>query len=342
MGRNQKYDFTLSNGLVVTAKHLLDFKEKHNYIDHKLAAICTRAAAELYPGRNIRIHRSRINRILACADHSHSDGTFAKVLQKHETPVFCHVLGLTPAELTGLDDPPPIIVADAFGDPNRAHQFYEALSEHQPRAAELVGWAEFLPCSLETEDFMHEHHQSIFADQFDSREQLDEVVARYDAIGNPRRKAILNAGPNRHWTFTHIMMQSHLEKLALPKNKASEYCECGVDSRRACLQGLSFFIRDPSWKINLLIVKDKDAQKTRRRLPGIDSQVVLLDKNGKGLFAFWRYGDGTLSWTIDPTTVARKHRCVETFRNVAAWRSDVDCQGVLDFLARLQERLSQW
>lgn len=102
MAGRQKCD--LPDGLIAAARHLQQFKEENALTDQSLAAICTRAAAELYPDRNIRVHRSRISRILACANPAGSGRMPAPVLVEHEQVILAHVIGITRHQLIGLDD----------------------------------------------------------------------------------------------------------------------------------------------------------------------------------------------------------------------------------------------
>ena len=68
-----------------------------------------------------------------------------------------HVLGVSPEQLVG-DHAEGIITWDPLTNPKRAHHFLGLMDEYGRNARELFGWAEFLPCSLETREFMHRHH----------------------------------------------------------------------------------------------------------------------------------------------------------------------------------------
>ena len=139
-------------------------RERLGLTQEELAARCARAAEEILRPEDLRragrMSRSRVAHIEQAHLPRPGKGV-AITLQPHEVKILAHALGVSPEELAG-DHAEGIITWDPLTNPHRARHFLSLVDTYGRSAKELLAWAEFLPCSLETRDFMHAHHQAIF------------------------------------------------------------------------------------------------------------------------------------------------------------------------------------
>jgi transcriptional regulator with XRE-family HTH domain len=292
-----------------------------------LAARC-RAAAEEILGPEDRLRAGRPSRTrIAHIEQAHRTRPgkgVAMALQPHEVKILAHALGVSPEQLVG-EHAERIVTWDPLTNPERARHFTSLLDEAGRSARALLGWAEFLPCSLETRDFMHAHHEAIFrADALHLPEELRSdytraVVRMYDTIGDRRREDLLGAAAARPWVFTHMMLRSDLERIAAG---AGPYEAIGDATRRACLAHVRALVADRSLRVDLVIAEDREG--LRELFQGFDSMVVF-----DGSLAFWRHYSGDIAYTTHPSIVRLRRNLLETFREHAAWR---ETGGALHFL----------
>jgi transcriptional regulator with XRE-family HTH domain len=305
-------------------------REELRLTQEDLAERCNHAARELLdPGDMSRVGRMSRTRI-AHIEQAHLPRPgkgVAIALQPHEVRFLAHALGVAPEQLVG-DHAEGIIAWDPLTNPRRAHHFLTLFDTYAGAARELTGWAEFLPCSLETRDFMHAHHLAIFSE--DARhlepgpraEYVRAAVTMYDTIGDRRREQLFSAAAARPWTFTHLILRSDLERIA---RGTDPYEGIPAAVRRECLANLRGLVSDGSLRIRLEVAEDDAGM--RHLFAGFDSLVVIDDA-----FSFWRYGTGDIAYTSHPDVVRVRRALIETFRACAVHREVHQVTGLLDGL----------
>jgi hypothetical protein len=171
------------------------------------------------------------------------------------------------------------------------------MNEHEDSASEILFWAEYLICSLETPEFMHSHHEALFSelDILGAHDDKRKVVQAYDSIGIARRKRLLDPMRERR-KLVQFIFASDLERIALG---TSEYASIRKDLRRTCLENVCDLISDSSLGLELVIISDKDTGRVRPALRDYDS-VGVFDE----CFVVWRYHSGRIAWSENP-----KHTC---------------------------------
>jgi hypothetical protein len=327
MGSTSEYDARYASLLPEVARRVQEFMNAQNpRLKHEKAArMFTRAALEL--GERRKITRRRLSKILACRLEEKPGASRARSLQRHELRAFAHA-GVPIDDLIQVET--DIVCWDALSNDRSARDFYERLAAELVDTAELLSWAEFLPCSLETKTFMEKHHESLFSEHYDYPDELEKVLQKFNAIGNHRRKALLDAGKDRPWKFTHILFESDLAKIS--DLNAPEYCCCPPATRHACLRNLAQLIKQPSSKITLVVVKDAAARSIKKKLHDYDSLVVLFNQSGAATYAFRRTHTGDISCTKRKEELADRRKSLENLRNLAAWDSSRDFKASLDLL----------
>src|SRR5579859_3400115 len=54
------------------------------------------------------------------------------------------------------------IVPDPLVNEEQSRVFFDSFAKFIAMSTDLIGWAKFLPCSLETPEFIQEHHRALF------------------------------------------------------------------------------------------------------------------------------------------------------------------------------------
>jgi transcriptional regulator with XRE-family HTH domain len=330
MGTTSRLIEVLPSQMREIAFQVRRLREELRLTQEDLAEQCNRAARELLdPGdlsRVARMSRSRIAHIEQAHLPRPGKGV-AIALQPHEVRLLAHALGVAPEQLVG-DHAEGIITWDPLTNPRRAHHFLTLFDTYAGTARELTGWAEFLPCSLETRDFMHAHHLAIFSadtlhlEPGPRAEYVRAVVTMYDTIGDRRREQVVTAAAARPWTFTHLILRSDLERIA---RGTDPYEGIPAAVRRECLANLRGLVSDGSLRIRLEVAEDDAGM--RHLFAGFDSLVVIDDA-----FSFWRYGTGDIAYTAHPDVVRVRRALIETFRTCAVHREARQVIGLLDGL----------
>jgi len=332
MGTTSRLIEVLPGQMRDIALRIKRLREGLGLTQEELAERCNRAAGELIGPEDLRrvgrMSRSRVAHIEQAHRPRPGKGV-AITLQPHEVKVLAHVLGVSPEQLVG-DHAEGIITWDPLTNPRRAHHFLGLMDEYGRNARELSGWAEFLPCSLETREFMHRHHQAIFdSDALHLPEELRAeygraVVTMYDTIGDRRREDLLAAASKRPWVMTHMMLRPDLEDIAQGNGPYA-----GIDGavRRDCLENLKALIADRALRIHLIVADG--AAGMDHLFPGFDSLVVFDEE-----FAFWRYHSGDIAYTRHPSIVRLKRELLDTVRAHALFREPGDVVRFLDDLVR--------
>ncbi|HXU39622.1 MAG TPA: hypothetical protein VN937_24935 [Blastocatellia bacterium] len=282
----------------------------------ELAARCDRVAQDMFPdGEQPQISRERIARILmhckACPGKS-----AARVISHQEARVLSVVLQVSPEWLFGQEEARDLVLWDPLVDPKRAKHILHLITEHEDKASEILVWAESLMCSLQTPDFMHEHHEAIFTtpDVLGAHDEKRKLVQMYDNLGNDQRKRLLDPKP-KHRKLVQFIFESDLEKLARGKAK---YAGMRTQVRKACLENLDRIVSEPSLGVELRTINDEDAA----RVSG-----VFRDYDWVGVFdsslVLWRYHSGRSAWSETPAHANKWRRTLSDLRVVSSPERDI-------------------
>jgi len=206
--------------------------------------------SRMFPGEVVpHMHRWRVGQFKNLARGSPSRNV--RVPYCREIRVIAAVIGMPVEALLGIEDPTGRSRLDVMEGPQHAATLVGLMGKFQPETQELIAWAEFVPCSLETPAFMHAHHEALFVNPGD--------VMTWDGIGNTRRSELLAAGSRRAWTMTQINFLSDLRRIA---DGEKEYDAVQPILRKECLLNLAgLIIKNPELKIRLLVIDDINSEK---------------------------------------------------------------------------------
>jgi transcriptional regulator with XRE-family HTH domain len=318
MGTTSRLIEVLPGQMREIALQLKRLRERLGITQEELAARYNRTAGEILSPEDLRragrMSRSRVAHIEQAHLPRPGKGV-AITLQPHEVRILAQVLGVSPEQIVG-DHAGGIITWDPLTNPKRAHHFLGLVEDIGKSAREMIGWAEFLPCSLETPAFMHGHHQAIFdADALHlppemRAEYTKAVVTMYDTIGNKRREDLVAAAASRPWSMNHLMLRPDIKSIAAG---TGPYAGIDAEVRRGCLDHLRSLIADPALRINLVIAEEDEG--LRHLFQGFDSLVVFDER-----FAFWRSYSGDIAYTTHPAIVRLRRALLDTFQANAVYR----------------------
>jgi hypothetical protein len=182
----------------------------------------------------------------------------------------------------------------------RADHILHLINEHEERASEVLIWAEYLICSLETPEFMHKHHEALFSelDMLGAPDEKRRLVNVYDSIGNARRKRLVDPKRKR-CKLVQFIFAADLERIAQGKG---EYADIRKQLRRDCLSNVFRLASDEALGIELVIIDSGDADGIRTAFRDYDS-VGVFDES----FVLWRYHSGRIAWS-EASSQAKRYR----------------------------------
>src|SRR5262249_11423105 len=252
--------FTTSpSSLANIRKRLRTFVKQYPMKGTQLTRCFLAAAQKVDPNRQFAFEtvRTRLIKILK--------GN-AKSIVRHEWKIFACMFGCTERDLVG-DFDGPIITVESPALPPEFRQLHDY---HLPNVAEKIGWGEFFPCSIQTEEFMVDEHRSRFGPFFEEyADELDKKVKAFRDFGNKRREEFRDA--HRHWHLTHLMFRSDLERIA--DMTCEDYRLCSAATRRKFLGHLIELVQGDR-KLHLVFADDSDhadrrsISRFRGRIPG--------------------------------------------------------------------------
>jgi hypothetical protein len=181
-------------------------------------------------------------------------------------------------------------------------------------ASELTGWADFLPCSLETRTFMEGHHLSLRKRRPACWHDKPRFVEEYDTIGNQRRAALESAPRDTRPILNHVMLKTDLFDIA--SRTAPNYAECKKEDRRECLLNLKALIGDEKNRINLFLCDDEsDVAVCHSLFKYCDSFAGIRYAGSDRISWFYRIPGRRTYWGNDPSEVRAHLDWLEKIRS---------------------------
>lgn len=298
--------------LRVFARRLYDEMELRKISINELAKKCSVANGELQElnaqgeyKKDSYDWSSKIKDIRQATSLTPKSGC-AKELFIEEREVICRALN-RPLEYMENDswNRKPIYLDPLFDDGTAEFIGY-LIGKAEESAKVLTGWAEFLPCSLETPEFMHHHHRSLHKSNLHDEEQRANSLAdRYDRIGNFRRAKFEDR--NRGYDFEHLMFRSHLLNIADGKR---EYVSISKRLREECLRNLAKMVLKENLRLRVFIAPDEKCETLKEDMRGNDSMLVF----GRH-FTLWRNHFGDILWNENEFWINRHAKWADEFKS---------------------------
>lgn len=323
----------LPSRLAMIAARIEQRRRELGLTQQALAERCNRARPRLLSsaegGAVPRMTRERIAKVLM-ARGTRGRVSAARALYPQELRMLAAALTVSVEWLAGPSDDQSIVIWDPITEPERAAHVAHLIAHHLNGAAELLSWAEFLPCSFETADVMHAHHAALFSGEGVPPHESARAAHLFDTVGAGNRTRALEDRDGRSWRFTHVMARAGLEALV---TGTGNYRLCDIEMRRRCLAHLARVIGDASYRMRLVLADDADVASVRQQLRSFDSLFIIDHRH-----AMWRDYCGNLMWSIHPEIVAARRRPLETLLGRARWR---DQAAALELVASLSRRLAR-
>lgn len=316
MPKPSRFSGDLKTSIPQVARRLRKRMNELGLNQTELAARCDGVAHDMFPdGEQPQISRERIARILMHCK-AYPGKSAARVISHQEARVLSAVLQVSPEWLFGQDEARDLVLWDPLVDPKRAKHILHLMNEHEDKASEILVWAESLMCSLQTQDFMHNHHEVIFttSNALGAHDEKRKLVQMYDNLGNAQRKRLLDPKP-KHRKLVQFMFESDLEKLVLGK---AEYAGIRTQVRKACLENLDKIVSEPALGVELRIINDEDAVRV---------SAVFRDYDWVGVFdsslVLWRYHSGRIAWSENPVHANKWRRTLSDLRVASSPERDI-------------------
>ncbi len=211
--------------------------------------------------------------------------------------------------LIGIGSPVPTL--EPLIDPDDHKRFLAKLSSVLRHDSELIGWATYLPCSLETYDFMCGHHDFIFSEVPIEPNQRTALREAFNAIGKERMERFREVGPKRSSTFVHLIGYRDIIEIA---KGTGPFRNCTRSSRLECLQNLIGYLLDPGWKVSLTLLNNDEPNPL---FYSLDS-LVTIDES----LSFWRHRNGELHSTTEVDVVRKHHSILRALRQSTNFKND--------------------
>jgi hypothetical protein len=273
----------------------------------ELANRCTLECQDLFSdGEHPNITRERIAKILMHCK-SNPGKSAARVITHQELRALAAVLQVSPEWLTGRKESPDPVLWDPLADPHRAKHILHLMNEHEDQANEILVWAEYLICSLETPEFMHKHHEALFRelDMLGAHDEKRRLVQIYDSIGSARRRRLLDPGRKRA-KLVQFILASDLKRIVEGKGEYAGICK---QLRTACVENLNRVISDSSLRVELIVIGEEHEAKVKTAFRDYDS-VGVFDES----LVMWRYHSGKIAWSEQREETHRWYRLLDGFR----------------------------
>ena len=192
-------------------------------------------------------------------------------------------------------------ISEPLFDPHFLQNFREALDGPLRQADEVVGFAQFVPCSLESIDFLRAHHRGLFERRFGDVANPEAWIRTYNELGESNAKntrALLQRGSIRR--FHHVMKESVLDKIVSASGEFKYVdAEC-LSHWRETLQELD---REFGNRIRMILVSGTDEDIFEQRFGDADS-MFFYTQSGRPLSGTRRGPDGSLEINLDPNQIS--------------------------------------
>jgi nicotinamide riboside kinase len=290
----------------------------------EMTQMCRKWVEDNYSSNeSMNVDDKRLTKIIEAAQSKPAIG-HAKSIAPWEVEMFDAVFDIPAQCILDHQNGSQVFMASPTTDPVSAKRFKWLFGEAIQGAKELLGWAGFLPCSLEPVQFIRAHHACIFSNM--RPEKAAKNAAIFNDIGEHQRKRIVSTLGKRSWDFWHLMFLEDIERLA---NGSGEYRQIPVETRKECVAGLIDLISDDTNKVHLILARGDEPclRECFAFLRAFDN-VAVIDRR----FSFWRDGGRNVYGSWEKNSIQERREELERFRNNAALRIKED---VVSFLGRL-------
>jgi transcriptional regulator with XRE-family HTH domain len=288
-------------------------RTEQNLTYREIAKRCNRSLNVLFPGKQLgSITESRITKIVEAFQHPNARGA-AKQIEDYELAAIPHALRFSLDEVLGENFKRCAYIWDPLADPEYSETLLRLLQKHGTDASELVGWAEFLPCSMETPEFMEAHHLQLFKGQLAvSAREWRQMMIRYNEFGHRRRALVLSQ--DRTWNMKQLMKVSDLERIV---NGVGEFA-FDKRIRREQLEYLVGLISSNDSRMEFILAEDDALKVIDRTLRDYDSQFTIDDR-----ITVWRSHAGRLGWSEEPGYIAQHRAILDEFEKLAQYKTSI-------------------
>ena len=189
-----------------------------------------------------------------------------------------------------------ILSLNPLANPEMRGEFFKLTGPYFAEANRLVGWGPFLPCSLETPQFMEKHHENIFANRLGRSAGSDRIralVREYNLIGHESRERTKGQlSHNKDYQFVHIIDRVALNEII---DFSGDYSSFNLDDLLSQAEYLDGLGKEYGDRIQVFVSETTPLfpLEFHDQIESIDSYFVILTDE-KPLIAVARTQFGTM------------------------------------------------
>jgi len=215
---------------------------------------------------------------------------------------------------------------DPLLQPDRMRELGDARREAEKDAKFLYTFAHFLPCSLETADFMKMHHQALYRRAFAMMpNQRAKMVEAYNNFGIDSQRRL----PSRTFEYWHHMFYRDIEDIA---HGRGTYEKIPPEVRKGCLDRLLTLVGPKTLRpVRVFLAEEQDLDQDASDFL---REMKSLWINDDRLVA-WTTTRGSLYWTQDSAEVKLRSEVLGAFREAASVREPREIEAYLRNLLRV-------
>jgi len=189
-------------------------------------------------------------------------------------------------------------------EPQLARRFEETLGPLKRAADKVCGWGAFLPCSLESYQFMVAHHRGLFERLAGSNDRnIDEYGDAYNEAGLANAKGTLAAlETNSAFTFLHVMERRIVRQIARGEG---DFRFAGEADRASLHEHLLTLAARFNKRVKIAVIGHGEQKLLEDRHPGIESTWFLVQQH-TAVAAVDRKLNGMIVITKTPRKVQEK------------------------------------
>jgi hypothetical protein len=216
-------------------------------------------------------------------------------------------------------------------EPEFGIKFREIVEPIKRGADMICGWGAFLPCSLESYQYMVAHHRGLFKRlTAPNSEKINEYAEAYNQIGAANAKGTLAAlEANKGFSLLHVMELRTVRQMA---RREGDFEFADDADMQSLYEHLAVLARQFKNRVRIAVVGDENQRLLEERHPGIESTWFIVQAQVPKA-AIDRGIDGSIAITQSPKKAQTK---LDRMMGTVLVRNPLDMNEFTDLLKRYE------
>jgi len=194
-------------------------------------------------------------------------------------------------------------IAEPLFEPECLNKFRQCLEKPRREADALLGFGQFIPCSLESTTLLRTHHKGLAERQFGDDAHRDSWIERFNTLGEANAAgtlASLRSGGLRD--FCHVMKESAVDKII---QQGGDFAYVDHNCRLQWRETLRELDQEFGGKISIWIVSGENESIFEERFGDAES-IFFYTRSELALSATTRWPSGSIHIVQDPNAANAK------------------------------------